>query len=192
MDMQGSRQLTVTQQQAWDALNDPQVLQRCIPGCDKVEATGEGQYAVGLSLKIGPVSARFSGKITLSDPQPPSGYTLHFDGQGGVAGFGKGSAQVSLTPADGGTTLAYTVHAQVGGKVAQLGQRLIDGAARSLAEDFFKRFDEEMQGRHGQTTTLAQGASDAANRAVDTPSKFPAWAWTAAAFAVIAVLWFLI
>ena len=192
MDMQGSRQLAVTQQQAWDALNDPQVLQRCIPGCDKVEATGQGQYAVGLSLKIGPVSARFSGKITLSDLQPPSGYTLHFDGQGGVAGFGKGSAQVSLTPADGGTTLAYTVHAQVGGKVAQLGQRLIDGAARSLAEDFFKRFDEEMQGRHGQTTALAQGGGDAANRAVDTPSKFPAWAWTVAAFAVIAVLWFLI
>lgn len=190
MDMQGSRQLAVTQQQAWDALNDPEVLRRCIPGCDKVDAMGEGQYVVGLSLKIGPVSARFSGKITLSDLQPPSGYTLHFDGQGGVAGFGKGSAQVSLTPADGGTTLAYTVHAQVGGKVAQLGQRLIDGAARSLAEDFFKRFDEEMQTRHGLAVSPS-GDMAAGSRDI-TPSKFPAWAWTAAAFAVIAVLWYLI
>jgi carbon monoxide dehydrogenase subunit G len=193
MDMQGSRQLTVTQQQAWDALNDPEVLRRCIPGCDKVEATGEGQYAVGLSLKIGPVSARFAGKITLSDLQPPSGYTLHFDGQGGVAGFGKGSAQVSLMPVDGGTALAYTVHAQVGGKVAQLGQRLIDGAARSLAEDFFKRFDEEMQCQHG----VGAGAPPSNQAGAQAPgkaarfSRFPAWAWTAAAFVVIALVWLL-
>lgn len=193
MDMQGSRQLTVTQQQAWDALNDPEVLRRCIPGCDQVEATGEGQYAVSLSLKIGPVSARFKGKITLSDLQPPSGYTLHFDGQGGVAGFGKGSAQVSLTPVDAGTTLAYTVHAQVGGKVAQLGQRLIDGAARSLAEDFFKRFDEEMQRRHG----AGAGATPSSQAGAQAPgktarfSRFPAWASTAAAFAVIALVWLL-
>lgn len=191
MDMQGSRQLAVTQQQAWDALNDPEVLRRCIPGCDKVEATGEGQYAVGLSLKIGPVSARFAGKITLSDLQPPSGYTIHFDGQGGVAGFGKGSAQVSLTPADGGTTLAYTVHAQVGGKVAQLGQRLIDGAARGLAEDFFKRFDEEMQRLHGVGTPSSVPAGAPAPVKAARPSRFPAWAWTAAAFAVIVAVWLL-
>lgn len=191
MDMQGSRQLAVTQQQAWDALNDPEVLRRCIPGCDKMEATGEGQYAVGLSLKIGPVSARFAGKITLSELQPPSGYTIQFDGQGGVAGFGKGSAQVSLTPVDGGTALAYTVHAQVGGKVAQLGQRLIDGAARSLAEDFFKRFDEEMQRRHsGETKSSGQAGAQAQGK-VARPSRFPAWAWTAAAFAVIAAVWLL-
>lgn len=191
MDMQGSRPLTVTQQQAWDALNDPEVLRRCIPGCDKVEATGEGQYAVGLSLKIGPVSARFTGKITLSDLQPPSGYTIHFDGQGGVAGFGKGSAQVSLTPADGGTTLAYTVHAQVGGKVAQLGQRLIDGAARGLAEDFFKRFDEEMQRLHGAASPSSDEAGAQAAVKAARPSRFPAWAWTAAAFAVIVAVWLL-
>jgi carbon monoxide dehydrogenase subunit G len=191
MDMQGSRQLAVTQQQAWDALNDPEVLRRCIPGCDKMEATGEGQYAVGLSLKIGPVSARFAGKITLSELQPPSGYTIQFDGQGGVAGFGKGSAQVSLTPVDGGTALAYTVHAQVGGKVAQLGQRLIDGAARSLAEDFFKRFDEEMQRRHSGGTKSSEQAGAEAAAKVARPSRFPAWAWTAAAFAVIAAVWLL-
>lgn len=149
MDMQASRQLAVTQQQAWDSLNDPEVLKTCIPGCDKVEASGEHEYAVGMALKIGPVSARFSGRITLSDIVAPSSYTIAFDGQGGAAGFGKGSAQVTLTPNDEGCELAYTVNAQVGGKVAQLGQRLIDGAARSLAEDFFKRFDQEMQRRYG-------------------------------------------
>ena len=149
MEMQSSRQLSVSQQQAWDSLNDPEVLKVCIPGCDKVEAIGENQYAIGMALKIGPVSAKFSGKITLSDIVPPASYTIAFDGQGGAAGFGKGSAQVALTPTDDGCELAYTVKAQVGGKVAQLGQRLIDGAAKSLAEDFFKRFDEEMQRRYG-------------------------------------------
>ena len=163
MDMQGSRQLAVSQQQAWDALNDPEVLKLCIPGCDKVEATGENQYAVGVALKIGPVAAKFTGKITLSDIQPPQSYTIAFDGQGGGAGFGKGSSQVSLTPNAGGCELNYTVKAQVGGKIAQLGQRLIDGVAKSMAEDFFKRFDAEMQRRHPapEPAAAVAGASGA-------------------------------
>lgn len=148
MDMQGSRQLAVTQQQAWDALNDPAVLKACIPGCDKVEPTGENQYAIGMALKIGPVSAKFSGKINLSDINPPVSYKINFEGQGGPAGFGKGDSAVTLTPNADGCELAYTVHASVGGKIAQLGQRLIDGAAKMMAEDFFKRFDEEMQRQH--------------------------------------------
>ena len=149
MDMQATRALAVTQQQAWDALNNPEVLQACIPGCDSVQLTGENQYAIGMSLRIGPVSAKFKGQITLADIEAPRSYRILFEGQGGPAGFGKGQAQVSLTPQPGGCELAYTVQASVGGKVAQLGQRLIDGAARSLAEDFFRRFDEEMQRRHG-------------------------------------------
>ena len=144
MDMQGSRSLAVTQQQAWDALNNPEVLKQCIPGCTMVEASGENQYAMGMSVKLGPVSAKFSGKITLSEINPPSSYTLSFEGQGGVAGFGKGSASVLLTPSDSGCELSYTARAQVGGKIAQVGQRLIDGVAKSMAEDFFKRFDQEM------------------------------------------------
>lgn len=154
MEMQASRTLAVSQQQAWDALNDPEVLKLCIPGCDKVEPTGEQQYSVAMALKIGPVSAKFAGKITLSDIVPPESYTIAFDGSGGVAGFGKGSAQVRLVPLPADATgqdsceLHYTVQATVGGKIAQLGQRLIDGAARSMAEDFFKRFDQEMQRRH--------------------------------------------
>ncbi len=148
MDMQGSRQLAITQQQAWDALNDPAVLKVCIPGCDKVEPSGDNQYSIGMSLKIGPVSAKFSGKITLSDINPPTSYKINFEGQGGPAGFGKGESNVTLTPNADGCELAYTVHASVGGKIAQLGQRLIDGAAKSMAEDFFKRFDNEMQRQH--------------------------------------------
>ena len=145
MDMQGNRQLAITQQQAWDALNDPAVLKTCIPGCDKVELIGDNQYAIGMALKIGPVSAKFSGKITLSDIKPPTSYKINFDGQGGPAGFGKGDSAVTLTPNADGCELAYAVHASVGGKIAQLGQRLIDGAAKSMAEDFFRRFDNEMQ-----------------------------------------------
>ncbi len=145
MDMQGTRQLAITQQQAWDALNDPAVLKTCIPGCDKVESSGDNQYAIGMALKIGPVSAKFSGKITLNDINPPASYKINFEGQGGAAGFGKGDSAVTLTPNADGCELAYTVHASVGGKIAQLGQRLIDGAAKSMAEDFFRRFDNEMQ-----------------------------------------------
>jgi len=145
MDMQGSRQLAITQQQAWDALNDPAVLKTCIPGCDRVEASGENQFSIGMALKIGPVAAKFTGKITLSDIAPPNSYTISFEGQGGPAGFGKGNAKVQLTPNDRGRELSYNVQASVGGKIAQMGQRLIDGVAKSMAEDFFKRFDDEMQ-----------------------------------------------
>ena len=190
MDMQASRQLAVTQQQAWDALNDPEVLKTCIPGCDKVEATDAGKFAIGVALKIGPVSARFSGKITLGDMNPPSSYTLTFDGQGGAAGFGKGSARVLLTPnAAGGCELAYTVHAQVGGKVAQLGQRLVDGAAKSMAEDFFKRFDDEMQRRY--PAPAAAAPVEAAVEPVGSGAKVPGWVWAVGVLVLLAALWWL-
>lgn len=155
MDMQGKRQLGVTQAQAWEALNDPQTLKACLPGCERFEAAGEDQYAVTMAVKIGPVSAKFNGKVMLSDIQPPGSYRLAFEGQGGVAGFGKGASSVSLLPNAAGCELNYTVQAQVGGKIAQMGQRLIDGAARSMADDFFKRFDAEMQRRHGPAPEAA-------------------------------------
>lgn len=152
MEMLGNRRLGVTQQQAWEALNDPETLKKCIPGCDKFELTGDNQYSVTAAVKVGPVSAKFTGKVTLADIVPPDGYKLSFEGQGGVAGFAKGASSVTLKPvADdpGACELDYTVQAQVGGKIAQLGQRLIDGAAKSTADDFFKRFDAEMQRRYG-------------------------------------------
>lgn len=214
MDMQASRTLAITQQQAWDALNDPEVLKLCIPGCDKVEPTGENQYAIGMALKIGPVSAKFGGKINLTDIVPPHSYTITFEGQGGAAGFGKGDAKVNLTLlADGapGCELGYVVHASVGGKIAQLGQRLIDGAAKSMAEDFFKRFDLEMQRRYPappavDTPIDATNAASAANSIASTPgaesttgileaknsSVVPVWAWVVGvAVAVIALVYLL-
>jgi uncharacterized protein len=191
MDMQGSRQLAITQQQAWDALNDPAVLKACIPGCDKVEPTGENQYAIGMSVKVGPVSAKFAGKISLSDIMPPKSYNINFEGQGGAAGFGKGNSAVTLTPNEAGCLLDYTVHASVGGKIAQLGQRLIDGVAKSMAEDFFKRFDEAMQTAYPAAYAV-QAEAAAALPAVQDGSKegasagIPAWVWIGIA-AVIAV-----
>jgi carbon monoxide dehydrogenase subunit G len=189
MDMQGSRTLAVTQQQAWDALNDPEVLKLCIPGCDKVEVTGPNQYTVGVAVKVGPVSSRFTGKIALSDLNPPQSYTLAFDGQGGVAGFGRGTAQVQLTPAGTGCELGYTVNAQVGGKIAQVGQRLIDGVARSMADDFFKRFDEEMQRRHPSAAAPAEAAADA-SADVAPQNGIPVWVWVLTALVLLAaILW---
>lgn len=177
MEMLGNRRLGVTQQQAWEALNDPETLKKCIPGCDKFELTGDNQYSVALALKIGPVSAKFSGKVMLSDIVAPDGYKLTFEGQGGVAGFAKGSSSVTLRPLDGAVTnadaeaaaapspagceLDYTVQAQVGGKIAQLGQRLIDGAAKSTADDFFKRFEAEMQSRYGPPSAAAEETVEA-------------------------------
>lgn len=187
MDMQGSRQLAVTQQQAWDALNDPEVLKVCIPGCEKIEATGENQYAVTNAIKIGPVAARFNGKIRLTDIDAPNGYSLLFDGQAGAAGFGKGTAKVSLTPQGDGCELVYSVNAQVGGKIAQVGQRLIDGVAKSMAEDFFKRFDEEMQRRFPAPVIPEESTASTTPPPAQTGSKpLPWWIWVAAA-AVLAV-----
>lgn len=189
MDMQGNRQLAVTQQQAWDALNDPEVLKLCIPGCTNFDVTAENQYTVGLGLKIGPVSAKFSGKITLSNIQAPDSYDIAFNGQGGVAGFGEGSAHVTLAPNDAGCDLAYVVHATVGGKVAQLGQRLIDGTAKSLADGFFRRLDEEMQHRF---PVMAAPVEKAATRvAVPSTSRtrpISIWAWVVGVVVVVAVV----
>lgn len=191
MDMQGSRQLAITQQQAWDALNDPAVLKACIPGCDKVEPTGENQYAIGMSVKVGPVAAKFAGKISLSDIVPPKSYSINFEGQGGAAGFGKGNSAVTLTPNDAGCLLDYTVHASVGGKIAQLGQRLIDGVAKSMAEDFFKRFDDAMQAAHPAAyaaqaeATIAQPPALASAKE-SASAGIPLWVWIGIA-AVIAV-----
>src|SRR3954469_9807712 len=187
MDMQGSRHLAVTQQQAWDALNDPEVLKTCIPGCDKVEPTGENQYAIGMAVKIGPVSARFNGKIQLVDVLPPNSYTLSFEGQGGAAGFGKGTAKVNLAPAveGAGCELAYTAQAQVGGKIAQVGQRLVDGVARSMAEDFFRRFDEEMQRRYPDAYAAQAALPPETSPPSPAPRRgVPVWAWIACGFGI--------
>lgn len=186
MDMQGSRTLAVTVQQAWEALNDPAMLQACIPGCERFELTEPDTYAVTTAIKIGPVAARFSGRVRLSDIVPLQSYTLGFDAQGGVAGFGKGQAAVRLAPTDAGCELSYTVQSTVGGKLAQLGQRLIDGASRSLAEDFFRRFEDALAKRYPATR------DDATAPASSTPSGtplLPAWGWGLIAVVVAAAVY---
>ena len=145
MEMTGEQLIPLPQETTWKALNDPAVLKDCIPGCESIEPSGENQYDVVLTAKVGPVSARFKGKLTLSDMDPPNSYNLAFEGQGGVAGFARGSAHVDLTAqGEDSTRLGYEVKANVGGKLAQIGSRLIDGAARKLAEQFFSAFNRHV------------------------------------------------
>jgi hypothetical protein len=140
MTMTGEVELPATRETVWTMLNDPEVLKVCIPGCEQLEKLGETEYAAVAVNKIGPVKAKWKGKVRLSDLDPPNAYRISGEGDGGVAGFAKGGAVVTLTPKDGGTLLSYSVEAQIGGKLAQLGQRLINGAAKKLADQFFEKF----------------------------------------------------
>ncbi len=144
MELQGERLIPASQDKTWAALNDPEILKACITGCESLERSGDDAYAALVAVKVGPVSARFKGHLKLLNVQAPNGYTLHFDGQGGVAGFGKGSADVTLSPEGGQTRLKYAAKAQVGGKLAQVGSRLVDAAAAKVAEDFFKAFEARL------------------------------------------------
>jgi carbon monoxide dehydrogenase subunit G len=195
MQMQGNRQLSATAQQAWAALNDPEILKQCIPGCQSFELEAENVYGVAAQIKIGPVSAKFTGKVTLSDIEPPKRYTLNFEAQGGVAGHGKGVSHVELMENEQGVELKYTVESQIGGKLAQLGQRLIDGAAKSMADDFFKRFEKALAQQMAPVDTdSASGvAAEPATTAQATTkpkasSGVPRWLWIAIAAAVAVVV----
>ncbi|HVY56504.1 MAG TPA: carbon monoxide dehydrogenase subunit G [Xanthobacteraceae bacterium] len=140
MTMSGEVQLEAPREEVWAKLNDPDVLRACIPGCEQLEKLSDTEFQAVATTKIGPVKAKFKGKVRLSDLDPPNGYKISGEGEGGVAGFAKGGAVVALSPKDGGTLLSYNVEAQIGGKLAQLGQRLVSGAAKKLADDFFQKF----------------------------------------------------
>jgi carbon monoxide dehydrogenase subunit G len=140
MTMSGEQLLPASRETVWGKLNDPEVLKACIPGCETLDLLGANEFQVVATNKIGPVKARFKGKVRLTDLDPPNGYRISGEGDGGIAGFAKGGAMVKLTEKDGGTLLTYNVEAQIGGKLAQLGQRLINGAAKKLADDFFAKF----------------------------------------------------
>jgi uncharacterized protein len=144
MDMTGERRIAAPRQTVWDALNDTAVLKASIPGCESLEKTGDNQMKATAAIKLGPISARFNGTVTLSDIDAPNSYTISGEGQGGVAGFAKGGAKVFLTDDSGATLLKYEVNAQVGGKLAQLGARLIDATAKQMAEQFFTKFSDEV------------------------------------------------
>lgn len=149
MEMTQTQRLPVPQQVAWQALNDTALLQHCIPGCESIEPDGDNAYQLTMLAAVGPVKARFKGRMALQDIQAPDSYTIQFDGQGGAAGFGRGSARVTLEPDGDETVLTYTVNAQVGGKMAQIGSRLVDAAARKMADTFFTRFSEAVSGEGG-------------------------------------------
>jgi carbon monoxide dehydrogenase subunit G len=140
MTMTGEVQLPASREKVWDKLNDPEILKQCVPGCEQLDVIGENEFQATATVKVGPVKARWKGKIKLSDLDPPNSYRITGEGEGGVAGFAKGGAVVSLADKDGGTLLSYNVEAQIGGKLAQLGQRLINSAAKKTADDFFERF----------------------------------------------------
>jgi uncharacterized protein len=140
MTMTGEVQLPANRETVWKMLNDPEVLKACIPGCEQLEMNANNEFQAIATIKVGPVKARWKGKVRLSDLDPPNSYRISGEGEGGVAGFAKGGAQVSLADKDGGTLLCYNVEAQIGGKLAQLGQRLINSAAKKTADDFFLRF----------------------------------------------------
>jgi carbon monoxide dehydrogenase subunit G len=158
MDMTGEERIEASREAVWAALNDAEVLKECIPGCESLEKLSDTEMAAKVRLKVGPVSATFSGKVTLSDIDAPNGYRIAGEGAGGAAGFAKGSATVRLIEDGTGTILKYEVKADVGGKLAQLGGRLIDATARKLAGEFFGKFGEVV----GPAPAGEGGASEAA------------------------------
>ena len=159
MEMTGEYRIPAPREAVWAALNDPVVLQSCIPGCESLERGAENEFKATVRAKVGPVSARFSGKVTLSDFDPPKSYRISGEGQGGAAGFAKGGAVVNLEEDGAGTILRYTADAQVGGKLAQIGSRLIDGTAKKLADEFFEAFAAKVGGMAGPA---ASGPAEAA------------------------------
>lgn len=179
MEMTGEQFIPLPQQRVWEALNDPEVLKACIPGCESIEKVSDTEYKVAMTAAVGPVKARFSGKLLLADLNPPNSYSLSFEGSGGAAGFGKGGAQVSLTPDGSSTKLAYNAKATVGGKLAQVGSRLIDGVAKKMTDDFFVKFN--------QTVAPVPAAEAVPARAWRTPH----WVWVALAVVIAALLAFL-
>jgi carbon monoxide dehydrogenase subunit G len=145
MIMNGEVHLPASREVVWEKLNDPGVLKECIPGCEELIKSGDNQFQAVAKMKVGPVSARFKGRVTLSDFDPPNSYKISGEGEGGVAGFAKGGATVALADREGGTLLTYNVEAQIGGKLAQLGQRLINGSAKKLADQFFVNFADAVK-----------------------------------------------
>ena len=150
MNLQGERLIGATVPQTWAGLIDPETLRQCIAGCESMDPFGENQYRARLAVKVGPVSARFNGQLRLTDVLPLDSYKIEFEGQGGAAGFGKGEATVRLRAVNGGTVLAYEARAHVGGKLAQVGSRLVQSAASKVADDFFKAFESVVSAQHAE------------------------------------------
>jgi carbon monoxide dehydrogenase subunit G len=155
MEINGTQLIEASQQLVWDSLNNPDILKKCLPSCESVEAVSAEEFKIVLTAAVGPMRIRFKGMLSISDAKPPSSCHMAFEGQGGVAGFGKGTADVDLQKVGGGTQLNYQATAQVGGKLAQVGTRLIDGVAKKIADDFFIAFRKELSGENNATSVNA-------------------------------------
>jgi len=189
MDMKDSRIINAPQAKVWAALNDPATLKQCIIGCDSLEATTPDTFVAAMSVKVGPVSAKFKGKLQLENVQPPNSYTLKFEGQGGPAGFANGTAGVSLIAETPRTTrLDYTANAMIGGKLAQVGSRLVDAAARKIADDFFSKFDALVAEPVAVADAADQASADVATAPPSKPS-IPVWVWVVGVIVVGALLY---
>src|SRR5690349_225080 len=188
MEMTGEQLIALPQQRVWEALNDPEVLKACIPGCESIDKVSDTEYAVAMVAAVGPVKAKFNGKLKLADLNPPSSYSIAFEGSGGAAGFGKGGAHVELVPEGDSTRLRFNANASVGGRLAQVGSRLIDGVAKKMADDFFARFNATV----APAAPAASAASaDADDLTVPPGVKYPAiptWVWILGAVVVAALL----
>ncbi len=160
--MTGEQLIAAPQQATWEALNDPDVLKACVPGCESITLVNPNEYQVLMTAKVGPVSAKFRGRLSLSDIKPPHSYSLAFEGQGGPAGFAKGGAQVRLIPEKDQTRLVYEAKANVGGKLAQIGSRLVDAAAKKVADEFFQNFNKRMSASEEDTTVVIPAAETSA------------------------------
>ncbi len=206
MDMSGEYRIPAPRQTVWEALNDPEVLKAALPGCEELTADGENGFAAKVRAKVGPVSARFQGKVKLLDLDPPNGYRIEGEGTGGAAGFAKGGATVSLVEDGNDTVLTYQANASVGGKLAQIGSRLIDGTAKKMADDFFAKFTEIVSAKAGggaaeaasPDVQAAQAPADPIPVATGAPPPppppapakmgIPSWVWISTAGIVVLVL----
>jgi carbon monoxide dehydrogenase subunit G len=191
MEMTCTRVVNAPPDKVWTALNDPAVLKDAVPGCESFERVTDNEWRVVVAAKVGPVAARFNGRVTLADLAPPTAYTLKFEGQGGAAGFANGEAKVSLAPSGAqATALTYTAKAQVGGKIAQLGSRLIDGAAAKMADEFFARFAERVAPAVPEPISADAVTADSAKVAVPAaPDRNPTMRYIALAALALIIAW---
>ena len=197
MDLTGEYRIPATREKVWAALNDDEVLKQCIDGCQELKKESDTEFSARVTAKVGPVKAKFSGKVTLSDLDPPNGYTISGEGQGGVAGFAKGGATVTLIEDGASTILNYSAKAEVGGKLASVGSRLIEGVAKKTADDFFGKFSvivggDAVEAELIETEPAAQqGASESAEAPqVSEGSGIPAIWWGVGVLVIGAILLF--
>jgi len=191
MDIKGEAQIPASLKTVWAGLNSTDVLLQAIPGCESIERISENELKAKVMIKLGPVTARFSGKVSMTDIRPLEGYTLHFEGSGGAAGFAKGSAEIHLQESGGETRLTYTSKASIGGKLGQLGSRLIEGSARKLSADFFASFAQAVA--PGRVSAPAQAEDGSAGPSASSPASpsrtiKPRLMWLAAAAAAALVI----